>query len=129
MIFCLNNDEHSFHDNIGTVPNNIESSVKWVSLDLQTSQLHIILNEYAFCFDNTSLNIRIYCHKRKVNSIDAKINTNNYDLFILPADEQTYSVTLIKNTRINQEMKIRGDGLNQHLTKYLLRTLFFYNLL
>ena len=50
--------------------------------------------------------IRIHYHKRKVNLIDAELNTNNYDTFILPVDEQTYSVTLSKNIRINPEMKI-----------------------
>ena len=46
----------------------------------------------ACSFDNTKHNIRINCHKRKVNSIDAGLNPNNYYPFILPIDEQTYSV-------------------------------------
>ena len=56
----------------------------------------ISVNEDACSFDNTRPNIRIHCHKRKVNSIDAALNPNNFDPFILPVDEQTYSVALNK---------------------------------
>ena len=56
----------------------------------------ISVNEDACSFDNIRPNIRINCHKRKVNSIGAALNPNNYDPFILSVDEQTYSVALNK---------------------------------
>ena len=62
----------------------------------------ISVNEEDSCsFDNTKPNIRIYCHKRKVISIDAALNPNDYNPFILPIDEQTYSVALNENISQN----------------------------
>ena len=85
----LINDKHSFHDNIDTVPNNMESDVNacFVGPADQAAD-PISVNE------DTRPNIRIHCHKSKVNSSDSELNTNNYYPFILPVGEQTYSATL-----------------------------------
>ena len=87
-IFCLNNDEHSFHDNIGTVSNNIESDLNAGFVEPADKSTDPISEN-----EDTRSNIRIHCHKRKINSIDAKLDGSNYYPFILPVGEQTYSVT------------------------------------